>query len=427
MSRSLCTLVSSCLLLTLVACTERVEVLTSGTAGGAAPGGDGGAPRVGCGACQALELCAIDRCVDATSTTALGSGLRHACEVSFGALYCWGDNDGAQLGLGDTSDRLSPERLGGFEDWLAVTGGQQQTCAIRSPGTLYCWGENTVGQLGLGDDAPRNRPARMPGYEDYAQVSCGGDTCCALRAAGALYCWGDDIDGNLGQGDARGPTHRSQPVAVAPESRFDAVSVGSGHVCAIGSDGSLHCWGRNTDGQLGIGSRDTQRREPTRVGTYADWRSVSAGQHHTCGVRGVGELYCWGKNDFFELGIGRGSLDDATLYPKPVRVGADEDWSAVSVGGFHSCAIKRSGALYCFGRNTEGQLGLGDVRRAEPASVPTPVAPTQRFRRVTLGSFHSCVLDDARETFCWGGNTEGQLGLGDTTPRNVPAEHPPLP
>jgi alpha-tubulin suppressor-like RCC1 family protein len=405
----------------LVACSTRVDVFEVPSAVTDAAVADAGTIEVGCGACAPLELCAINHCIDAAGTSFLVSGLRHLCAVTSGALRCWGDNGGAQLGLGDSRDRASASAVGRFDDWLYAAGGQQHTCAIRSPGTLYCWGENSVGQLGTGDTDPRPRPVRVPGSGDFAQVACGGDNCCALRAGGALYCWGDNLEGNPGQDDAEGSADVLAPASVARGSTFTRVSVGAGHSCAVRADGALYCWGRNTDGQLGVGS-GSARRAPTRVGSASDWRAVAVAQHHSCGVRGDGELYCWGRNEFFELGIGAGALDDATLFVEPVRVGRDTDWSAVALGSFHTCALKRSGALYCFGRALEGQLGIGVPVGDAPISVPTLVATALRFRSVTLGSFHSCALDADRRTHCWGANTEGQLGLADVLPRDVPVE-----
>lgn len=401
-------------------CSARVEVLSADGAGRTGPAADGGAVALGCGVCEALELCAIDHCVDATGTTALGAGLRHSCAVAFGALLCWGDDGSAQLGVAGSEDRLSPVRVDMLDDWLAVAAGSKHTCAIRSPGALYCWGENSAGQLGVGDADPRPRPTRVPGHEDFSQVVSGGDGGCALRADGTLYCWGDPLRGVRDLSGRPEPTFALEPEIVMGEHRFIDVSVGAEHRCAVRNTGELYCWGRNTDGQLGAGTREQARREPSRVGADGDWRSVSAGEHHTCGVRGEGELYCWGRNDYFELGIGPGSLDDATQYALPVRVGADSDWSTVATGGFHTCAIKRSGALFCFGRGAEGQLGLGASGRGEPIAIPRLVAPTQRFRRVTLGSFHTCALDEQRNLSCWGGNTDGQLGVGDTASRDDP-------
>ncbi|HEX2677148.1 MAG TPA: hypothetical protein VHM19_10925, partial [Polyangiales bacterium] len=281
------------------ACSASVDVLEGPGKPGKTPDGvDGGSPTQGCSFCGALELCAIDRCIDSSGTTVLAAGLRHTCQITDGELWCWGENTSGQLGLGNTSSHATPTRVGDANDWLDVAGGQHHTCGLRAPGQLWCWGENNVGQLGLGDTAPHFEPTRVGVIEDFSDVSCGGDNCCALRSGHTLYCWGDNLEGSPGQNDTPGALDVLTPSRVAGSLAIQRFSVGGAHSCAIRDDGALYCWGRNNDGELGLGSADPQRREPTRVGMDTDWRSIAAGQHHTCGVRGRGELYCWGRNDF---------------------------------------------------------------------------------------------------------------------------------
>jgi alpha-tubulin suppressor-like RCC1 family protein len=405
--------------LLLAACQARVEVLRELQMDAGAPAEDAAVPAqiTGCSACGALELCAVNRCVDTAGVTSLRSGLRHVCVVRGARLSCWGSNGSAQLGLGDDVDRLAPMRVGRSEEWLDVAAGQEHTCALHAPGELYCWGENSTGQLGLGDTIARTQPMRVGGHTDYVTLTCGGDNCCAVRVSGALYCWGDNHQGVPAQGDLTGEPDVLAPSRVSEQLRYSRVSVGEAHACAIDESGSLWCWGRNEEGQLGVGLPPTQARMPLQVGTVGDFREVAAGQHHTCAIRGEGELYCWGSNEFLELGIGRDMLDDARVAFEPVRVGVDDDWATVGVGWFHSCAIKRSGALYCWGRSDEGQLGGERMRRE---GLPQPTAQGTRFRALALGSFHTCALDADGGVQCWGANTDGQLGTGDTAPRGIP-------
>jgi alpha-tubulin suppressor-like RCC1 family protein len=408
------------LCLWLWACETRVEVLRDAPSDAATSGVDATVADpepLDCSQCSALELCAVDRCVDTIGVTALRSGLRHVCIVQDARLRCWGNNGSGQLGVGDEDDRDRPTRVGRSEQWLDVAAGQEHTCALHAPGEVFCWGENSTGQLGLGDTRPRGEPARITGLMDVAQLACGGDNCCALRLSGVLECWGDNHQGVPGQDEEGRAADVLEPARVAGQERYVQVSVGEAHACAIDTGGELSCWGRNNEGQLGVGLTQTHSRTPLPIGSAKDFQGVAAGQHHTCAIRGGGELYCWGTNDFFELGIGTGSLDDARVDPEPVRVGTDADWVSVAVGWFHTCALKRNGALYCWGRAAEGQLGVAST---EPVSAPMPVAPTQRFRGLALGSFYTCALDADRAVYCWGANTDGQLGTGDNEPRAIP-------
>ncbi len=378
----------------------------------------------GCSArVSVLQASAPERDAATADTTLVRAGLWHTCTIESGGLACFGDNGSAQLGLGDSQERSNATRVGTFSDWQSVAAGQQHTCGIRAPGKLYCWGENTVGQLALGDMDARDEPTLVVGFDDFSDLACGGDNCCALRTDHSLYCWGDNLDGAAGQGDNAGARGIVTPTVVLMGTQLKRVSVGTGHSCAIRDDGALFCWGRTMSGKGGsAGMRNAPARDPSQLGTDTDWREIAVGQQHTCGIRGRGDLYCWGRNDFFELGIGSSSPDDTRLYAVPVLVGRDGDWSSVALGDFHSCAIKRDGSLFCFGRAAEGQIGTGST--STPIALPTAVAPDLRFRLVTLGSLHTCGLDSRGSVYCWGSNSTGQLGLGDTGSRDMPTKLP---
>jgi alpha-tubulin suppressor-like RCC1 family protein len=428
----------ACLAL-LCACSQTLEVLSTapppatpppltGDAGidpvpddvGDITTGDAGAPPAPspCGTCGVLELCAVDTCVDASGVTAIASWLGHTCKVHDGRLFCWGDNAEGQLGTGDTAMRDVPTRVGSFNDWLAVATSETHTCAIRAPGALYCFGDNASGQLATGDTRPRFEPTAIDTPWPLRAISCGGTSCCAIGADARLACWGDNLEGKLGQDDPFGSADATELREVQAGTRFASVGVGQGHVCAILESGELRCWGRNVMGELGLGSVDPgQLRAPQRVGDASDWRSIGGSQHHTCGVRADGSLWCWGHNMFHELS----APELETTFPAPRRVGADVDWHEVAVGWFHSCARKRDGRMFCWGRAIEGQLGVESI---DPLLEPNLITAPARFTRIALGHFHSCGVDELGALYCWGMNDDGQLGVGDLERRHVPS---PLP
>ena len=364
--------------------------------------------------CGAEELCAIDRCVDSAGVTQVATSLDHACAVIDGQLFCWGNNESAQLGVGGTQARRLRTRVGTWNDWLRVTASEKESCAIRAPGRLYCLGNNTSGELGLGDTQSREAPAPVDASTRWRDVSCGGDSCCALQDGGALFCWGANLEGKIGQGDQAGSPDVLRPTPVLPDIAWREVAVGQGHVCAISEDGALYCWGRNTDLELGIGSADPiQLRAPTRIGDASDWRSIAGSQHHTCGVREEGSLWCWGSNAFFELGAPAEVMSSAA----PRRVGDDDDWLSVRTGWFHTCAAKRDGRLFCWGRAIEGQLGQG--MNNEPQQLPGMIAMPERWLGFALGRFDTCGVEQSGSLYCWG--VAGALGFDDGERRYVPA------
>jgi alpha-tubulin suppressor-like RCC1 family protein len=342
-------------------------------------------------------------------------GFEHTCVTTSGALWCWGDNARSQLGLGDVQTRRTPVRVSEFDDFVDLCAGEAHTCALRASGTLYCWGSNEHGQLGLGDLAPRSTPTALPASA-FVRVACGGENTCALSAEGALYCWGNNLEGQNGQGDAAGTPDLSTPTRVAPELAFYDVSVGQGHVCAVTRGGALYCWGRNTQGQLGVSTENVQLRSPQRVDPGRTYRTVSAGQAHSCGITRQGQLVCWGVDERGRLGLGP-SAGDRPLGPTPV--GDASDYVRVRAAWFQTCALRAGGRLFCWGRNVEGQLGVGDYADRDS---PAEVAPSG-WLDVTVAHFHSCGLRAGDEVYCWGENdASGQLGIGDQGRRNQPTQ-----
>jgi len=363
--------------------------------------------------CGPNELCTYSRCVPAQGVMSLSSWLGHSCAVEAGRLYCWGPNGSGQLGLGDRDDRNRRTRVGSDNDWLAVAVGEHFSCGIRAPGQLYCWGANNVGQLGVGDLVERLLPTAVPGAERVVQIAAGGGSACARDEGDALWCWGDNLEGKPGQGDRYGSPDVVRPARVGSE-RWRLVAVGQGHVCAVRADGRVLCWGRNSPLQLelGLGSAEPgQTREPTETMITGTYVSLSASQHHSCGVRDDGTLWCWGGNEHSELGVPSADLPRSGV---PVQVGLESDWAEASVGWFHSCARKQNGVLFCWGRAIEGQLAQD---RIDPNPMPVKVTAPVQWQRISTGNFHSCGVDMQGLLHCTGENGNGQLGLGDLTRR----------
>jgi alpha-tubulin suppressor-like RCC1 family protein len=345
----------------------------------------------------------------------VSSGDTHTCAIrSNGALYCWGSNGAGQLGDGTNQDRSFPVLVPvGFTDWVSVSAGYAHTCAVRGTGQIYCWGSNSYGQLGDGTATNRLTPTLVSGgFTDWVAVSAGRYHTCALRSNGQIYCWGANFVGQLGDGTA---TNRSTPTLVSGGfTDWVAVFAGGSHTCGVRSAGSLYCWGDNSYGKLGDGTT-TNRTVPTLVfGGFSDWRKVSAGSDHTCAIRGSGIAYCWGGNSWGQLG--NGSSSNATA---PVLVYGDIiDWTQIASGSTYTCAIRGSGELYCWGENNSGQLGDGTV-----TSRPIPFIVSGGFtdwRSVSSGGSHTCAIRGSDRLYCWGSNARGQLGeLDPRTPHRV--------
>lgn len=342
-------------------------------------------------------------------------GNRHACATRAGALYCWGNGERGKLGVGDTSERLRPARVGRDSDWLSVTTGLQHSCALRKSGKVFCFGANDVGQLGVPNVPESDTPLELKLPAKALSIVTETNTSCALLEDGRLYCWGENTEGQLGLSDRYPGDDYFEPIEVgslgASTGLYRAVDVGHGHVCGVRDSGLLYCWGRNTARQLGLGPDAAEQiRKPTQVGSQNNWRLVQAGADSSCAIDATGALYCWGTNEFGNLGTGQ-----RDTYSLPTRIGPELTFRDISIDTFHSCAIDAERALYCWGRGIEGQLSTGDWDDRE---VPTLV-PGAAWRGVRVGRFFTCAVRVDGAVLCSGSNESGQLGQGDTERRSV--------
>jgi alpha-tubulin suppressor-like RCC1 family protein len=238
---------------------------------------------------------------------------------------------------------------------------------------------------------------------------------CAITPGRALFCWGRNTDGALGLGDTM---NRTLPTQVGTDTDWESVSVGFDWACATKTSGALYCWGSNGSGQLGLGDT-TRRLTPTRVGSDTDWASLGAAQNHMCAIKDDGRLYCWGNGADGRTGLG--AVANTTT---PQRVGTDSDWAQVSGRDNHTCAVKTTSTLYCWGDNTDGQLGLG----AAGADQLTPQLVVGRTDWAMVdaggsgiaGGRFTCALTDWGGLYCWGDGANGALGQGARTDMLTP-------
>lgn len=355
---------------------------------------------------------------DTVTFASVSVGGIHTCGVAAGGVaYCWGWNTRGQLGDGSSgTERWLPIRVVGDTRFAALSAGDRYTCGLTAGGAAYCWGLNGWGQLGDGTTTDRSSPVPVAGGLSFRVVSTGFRHSCAIAASGALQCWGLNRAGQLGDETT---TDRSSPVPVAGGLTFVAVSAGDFHTCGITTAGTAYCWGANGDGQLGDGST-TNRLTPTavRMPNGISFAALNAGGFHTCGITAAGTVYCWGANS--EGQLGDGSADSRT---RPVLVAGGISFAAVSTGNSHTCAVTAAGAAYCWGLNVQGQVGDGTTAsRRRPVSVASDI----RFIAVDAGGsgqalgFHSCGLTAAGAAYCWGQNARGQLGDGTTEDRLRP-------
>jgi alpha-tubulin suppressor-like RCC1 family protein len=302
----------------------------------------------------------------------------------------------------------------------AVTLGQYHSCAVTSAGAALCWGYNAFGQLGNGTTNSAKTPVAVSGLASgVLAIAAGGYHSCALTTGGGVWCWGYNGDGELGNG---GTNNSSTPVSVSGlASGVRAIAAGAGgfHTCALTSAGAVLCWGFNATGQLG-NSTNTSSRTPVPVsGLSGGVTAITAGGYHTCALMTGRAAYCWGYNGDGELG--NGTTNRASL---PVAVSAlPSGIVAIGAGGAgQTCALTSAGGLYCWGYNADGELGIGTT-----SDATTPVAVPALARGVIAiggGGYHTCALTMAGTVSCWGFNGFGELGNNTTANSSVPVTGP---
>ncbi len=287
---------------------------------------------------------------DAPPLPVLGGGSRHACGLDAEhQAWCWGFGLGGQLGDGTNTSRTSAAPVAGTFDLVQLALATETTgsCALDADGNLYCWGplyRLAMGATGL------DTPTQLFAQQSFEAVDLSQLNACGLTQ-GAAWCWGSNWYGQLGIGGATGQDGGLEgsdtPLEVSGGHVFTQVAVSLSHVCALRIDGAVYCWGSDP---TGTGSYAT---EPVAVGGPA-FVNLEAGGHHTCGLTGTGEAWCWGVNAYGELGDG---TQDDRPGPTPVRAPTGVVFERLSLGGAHTCGLATDGRLFCWGYNEFGQVG----------------------------------------------------------------------
>jgi len=342
-------------------------------------------------------------------------GEQHSCaRKPSGTVRCWGSDVQGQTGSGGPADGgfvLTPRDVDGIDDAIDIASGSNHTCVARKSGKVSCWGYNLDGQLGNGESANRRpAPVDVAGMTGAFAVATGGNFSCALRGSGSVACWGGNGSGQLGKGD---DVPSATPVVVPGQSGIIAISAGEAHVCAVKDTGSVSCWGDGANGQLGAGQPNSSS-SPVTVDNLPDAVMVAAAERSTCALTRTGSVLCWGANEVGQLGNG---APNSNPNPAPIVVTNLTDATSISAGRRHACAVRKSGAIVCWGAGARGQLGDGQSRPDGEGAQPSFVSVSGITSAIGIGAGgeHSCAPTKANAILCWGANDRGQLGNGTTT------------
>ncbi|NDE81288.1 MAG: hypothetical protein EB037_10295, partial [Actinobacteria bacterium] len=405
------------------------------------------------------------------ATSVIASDTTTCATINGGQLKCWGANVFGQLGIGSTNSQgdgsgeiagLAAVNLGTGRTAIGVAPGYEFTCALLDDQSLKCWGRNGIGELGIGtaeggiigDHAIGDTAGEMGNSLTavnlttsfpVASMALTQWSSCAMFVNGKVKCWGRSHYGQLGyedlltRGDGASEMGENLPFVNLGTGRT-AVSITSGwaHVCVLLDNGSVKCWGYNSDGELGIGDAIEKglgagqmgdNLVAVNLGTGRTAVAISAGEYHTCAILNGGDVKCWGRNHLGQLGLGDtnnrgdGSGEMGDNLPV-VNLGSGRTAVSISGGQYHTCARLDNNTLKCWGHSGDGALGYGDTatRGDGPNEMGEnlPVVNVGLGRTVVMvkaGATHSCAILDNDGLKCWGDNFFGELGQGDTNSR----------
>lgn len=327
---------------------------------------------------------------------------------------------------------------------VSVAAGSNHTCAVVAGGGVRCWGRGEFGALGYGDirnvgDGQLLLSHDMPIHdvqlgEPAFQVAVGDEHSCALLTNGDVRCWGSSGSGQLGQNNVDIIGDDEHPDGLQPVALSDAavqIAAGAQHSCAIVASGEVFCWGHNEFGQLGLGNSENIGDGEGEVGMglanvaiAGPARKLALGEHHTCVLLANETVQCWGRGQFGQHGHGR--VEDLDAPPPALQLG--DNVTELSAGRNHTCALLASRQLLCWGQGAFGALGYGNPDNIGDDELPdssSPVPIGDDVVGVAAGGKHTCAIMATGTVSCFGSSEFGQLGysnidsIGDDEPASA--------
>ncbi len=363
--------------------------------------------------CSSTCIIEINPCFGDCGYFKLSSGIYHSCAIrnNDSRVLCWGRSYYGSIGDGRIDDHnvYSPILSTDTSGYLSINAGGYHTCGLRDDKRVLCWGLGTNGQLGNGDLLRKGDPTLTADTSEYLSVSAGIYHSCGIRANDSrVLCWGNNNYGQLGNGTIGG--QKTTPTLTVDTSAYKSVSAGNSYTCGIrANDSRVLCWGSEESGRLG-NNRSGFGSVPNPILTMDDskYLQVSTGYYHTCGIREDGRVLCWGWGVYGVLGNG-----DTSFFSPEVRVPTltvdSSKYKKVILQRYNTCGIREDGRVLCWGRGEFGALGNGGN---SDTGIPTLISDSLEYSHVGSGWYHTCGIREDGRVLCWGRSLFGQLGDG---------------
>ena len=342
-------------------------------------------------------------------------GGRTTCRTVSNVPYCWGENTRGEAGTGSLSAVLTPTMLTGVPGFTAFAVGARSlhTCALGAGGQAFCWGDNSVGQLGDSTQTERFTPTPVQTSLAFTKLFRGLNSTCGITTASELACWGWMSQSRIGDG-AVGDIRRTPTLVNTNGLTFTSVALALEGTCGLTVSGGVHCWNNISTNLQGDGTAPRALPSTTPIpGLVAT--TLAAGDRAFCAALVDGGVRCWGTDNGFGQ-LGNGTTASA---PTPVSVGGLPTSDPVTELQFASwttvCARTAAGRLFCWGRNDVGQLGIGTIGgpnqlTAVEVGASFGVNFTGFHPTATDGRF--CAIGSDGISYCWG---SGAIGNGSVS------------
>lgn len=364
----------------------------------------------------------------------LALGLDHSCVLERAedgyTSFCWGDNSSGQLGADADPGHLGGgvrRNFGAAGDVIGISAGGQSTCLFSNE-SYDCFGSDENSRLGGAINSKHILTEFALGPTSRSSVCLIGHS---QASPDGISCWGGNSNGQA-TADGQASDSLAEPNQVLV-GQYSQLAIGERHACALSGDGmsvnaDVFCWGANSSSQMALPRvmGDDEKIPSHKIvmpnNRYAT--QLAAGFNHNCIIDEEESLaYCWGDNQFEQT---TGRSGNAQVAPRKVD-GEDTEVGALALGHNHSCALGLDKRVYCWGSDEFGQLGH-NVSSPNGDGLQTPVANLQGVDRIASGANHICAHVPDEGVYCWGSNGKHQVNTSDTTYFETPVlvyEEPP--
>lgn len=334
----------------------------------------------------------------------------------FNELYVWGPNTSGQLGVNSTAWLSSPTQIDTGTDWITPIGfGRQNAGFVTKSSGLYAMGANNRGQLGINNTTYKSSPTQVASASTWTSAHQGENLTVLIKGDGTLWACGLNGQGQVGNSTAG--LNFSSPVQIGALTTWTA-GVGNDNCAAGMQGGKLYTWGiDDTYGQRAQNSNSTTAASsPVQVGALTDWSKLAAGKQFYIAVKTDGTLWGWGKRDQGQVGNNTQANGGGTGISSPVQIGALTNWASVFCGYDHAGAVKTDGTLWCWGKNSTGQLGVGSTINR---SSPVQVGALTDWVKYRAGEATSIAERTGGYLWAFGNLSGGQAGNNGVTTGNI--------